>query len=169
MIKKYKRPIKSVTQKDVDRFWHHVDIQGADDCWKWQLTPSSAGYGTIAAGGLILRTTRFAYIHGDGLYTKEITGNLRIATSCRNKLCCNPAHMKLNSQQEVFDRMRAAGQISFGTNCKQSKLQEADIVAIRARYVKSSLTDGYGSIGEDYGVSTGCIRDIIIRKTWRHV
>ena len=165
----YKRPQHLITQKDVDRFWSHVDIQGADDCWNWQLTPSLGGYGTIAAGGLILRTTRFAYIHGDGLYTKEITGNLRIATSCRNKLCCNPKHMKLNSQQEVFDIMRAAGQISVGSNCKQSKLREADVVDIRARYVNRSLTHGYGPIGVDYGVSTGCIRDIIIRKTWRHV
>ena len=165
----YKRQIKSITQKDIDRYWSHVDIQGADDCWNWKLTPSRAGYGTMAAGGLILRTTRFAYIHGEGLYTKKITGNLRITTTCRNKLCCNPKHMKLNSQQEVFDRMRAAGQISFGTNCKQSKLTEPDIVAIRARYTTRSLVDNYGSIAEDYGVSTGCIRDIIIRKTWRHV
>ena len=169
-MNKYNRPRHNVQQKDLDRFWSKVDIQGADDCWNWQLTPTKdGGYGLYSAGGTLHRTSRFAYIHGDGLYTKEITGNLRIATSCRNKLCCNPKHMKLNSQQEVFDRMRAAGQISFGTNCKQSKLTEPDIVAIRARYTTRSLVDNYGSIAEDYGVSTGCIRDIIIRKTWRHV
>ena len=169
MTKKYTRKIKPITQKDVDRFWSHVDIQGEDDCWQWRLTPSDHGYGLFAAGGLILRTTRFAYIHGDGLYTKEITGKMRIATSCRNKMCCNPKHMRLNSQQEVFDRMRAAGRISFCSDCKQSKLTEADVLDIRARYVKRSLVDGLAPIGADYGVTQGCIRDIIIRKTWRHV
>jgi len=169
-MNKYKRPTHTVSQKDVDRFWTKVDIQGEDDCWNWQLTPTKdGGYGLYSAGGTLHRTSRFAYIHGDGLYTKKIMGNLRIATSCRNKLCCNPGHMKLNSQQEVFDKMRAAGQISVGSDCKQSKLREADVVAIRARYVNRSLTHGYGPIGVDYGVSTGCIRDIIIRKTWRHV
>lgn len=169
MTKKYIRKRKPITQKDVDRFWSKVDIQGEDDCWQWQLTPSYHGYGLFNAGGTLHRTSRFAYVHADGLYSKQITGKLRIATSCRNKMCCNPKHMVLNSQQEVFDKMRAAGQISVGTDCKQSKLKEADIVDIRARYTNRSATDGYGGISEDYGVTPGCIRDIIIRKTWRHV
>jgi len=169
MIKKYKRKIKDITQKDVDRFWTHVDIKGEDECWDWKLSITNHGYGLFAAGGTLHRCTRFAYIHGEGLYTKKITGNLRIATTCRNKKCCNPKHMKLNSQQEVFDLMRAAGQISVGTDCKQSKLKESDIVDIRARYTNRSAIDGYGGISEDYGVTPGCIRDIIIRKTWRHV
>jgi len=167
---KTKRKIKPITQKDVDRYWSHVDIGGEDDCWNWQLSATKdGGYGLYAAGGQLHRTSRFCYIHGEGLYTKKITGDLRIATSCRNKLCCNPKHMKLNSQQEVFDKMRAAGQISVGSDCKQSKLTEADIVNIRARYSRRSITDGLGPISEDYSVSVGCIRDVIIRKTWRHV
>ena len=169
MTKKYIRQRKPITQKDLDRFWSKVDIRGEDDCWQWQLTATDHGYGLFSAGGTLHRTSRFAYVHGEGLYTKKITGNLRIATSCRNKMCCNPKHMRLNSQQEVFDKMRAAGQISVGSDCKQSKLTEADIVHIRARYTPRCLTDGLGPIGEDYGVSPGCIRDIIIRKTWRHV
>ena len=169
MTKKYTRKRKPITQKDLDRFWGHVDIQGPDDCWGWQLTATDHGYGLFAAGGTLHRTSRFSYEHGEGLNSKTITNGLRIATSCRNKLCCNPKHMKLNSQQEVFDKMRAAGQISVGSNCKQSKLTEADIIDIRARYTPRSLTDAYTPIGVDYGVSPGCIRDIIIRKTWRHV
>ena len=169
MTKKYIRKRKPITQKDLDRFWSKVDIRGEDDCWQWQLTPTDHGYGLFAAGGTLHRTSRFCYEHGDGLYTKEITGKLRIATSCRNKMCCNPKHMVLNSQQEVFDKMRAAGQISVGSKCKQSKLIESDIINIRARYTPRSLSDGLKPISEDYSVSPGCIRDIIIRKTWRHV
>ena len=56
MTKKYTRKIKPITQKDLDRFWGHVDIQGEDDCWNWKLTPSDHGYGLFAAGGLILHT-----------------------------------------------------------------------------------------------------------------
>ena len=37
----YKRQIKSVTQKDLDRYWSHVDIQGADDI-VWPVKPGAA-------------------------------------------------------------------------------------------------------------------------------
>lgn len=166
---KYERKIKPITQKNLDRFWQRVNVLGDDDCWEWQLTPTDSGYGLFAAGGQIHRTSRFAYIHQAGLYSHPIESDYRITAGCRNKLCCNPRHLKQASQQEVFDLMKEAGQVSVGTDCKQSKLTEADIGVIRARYVRRSDTDGLGGIGKDYGVTPGCIRDIIIRKTWRHV
>ena len=169
MTKKYTRKIKDITQKDLDRFWNKVDIQGDDACWNYTGKANSHGYGLFAAGGGLHRTSRFAHIHQQGLYSNKIDKDYRITTSCYNKKCCNPAHLIEASQQVVFDRMRAQGRISVGTDCKQSKLTEADISVIRARYTPQSVTDGFGPIGEDYGVSPGCIRDIIIRKTWRHV
>ena len=170
MIKTQRKiKIKDITQKDLDRFWSHVDIQGEDDCWNWQLRSNSNGYGLYSAGGQLHRTSRFSFIHQRGLYSNPIEQDYRITTSCQNKKCCNPNHLIEASQQVVFDRMRENGQISVGSDCKQSKLCEADISVIRARYTPQSLTDGLGPIGEDYGVSPGCIRDIIIRKTWRHV
>ena len=84
-------------------------------------------------------------------------------------MCCNPKHMKLNSQQEVWDRIKEAGTMTVGSKHKMSKLTEADVLDIRARYVKRSVANGLGNIGKDYGVTPGCVRDIIIRKTWRHV
>ena len=84
-------------------------------------------------------------------------------------MCCNPKHMKINSQQEVFDKMRENGQIVVGSKHRMSKLKEADIVDIRTRYKRRCDVDGLLAIGKDYGVTPGCIRDIIIRKTWRHV
>ena len=168
-MKNYNRQIKDVTQKDVDRFWGHVDKNGTNGCWNWKLKSSSHGYGLFSAGGMLHRTSRFAYIHHGGLYSNPIEGDYRITTSCQNKKCCNPDHLTQASQQVVFDRMRANGQITVGSKHKMAKLTEPDIVDIRARYTPRSETDAYGAIGLDYGVSTGCIRDIIIRKTWRHV
>jgi len=165
----YKRKIKPITQKDLDRFWSKVDIREPNECWNWQLSPTRHGYGLFAAGGTLHRCTRFAWTHGDGLYATPIQGKLRITTSCGNKMCCNPKHMKLNSQQEVFDRIREAGTMTVGSKHRMSKLTEADVINIRARYIRRSDTDGLKGIAEDYSVTPGCVRDIIIRKTWRHV
>jgi hypothetical protein len=169
MTKQYTRQIKPITQKDLNRFWKRVKVLGEDDCWIWQLKSTNNGYGLYAAGGQIHRTSRFAYIHQAGLYSHPIESDFRITAGCRNKLCCNPRHLKQASQQEVFDIMRKSDQITVGSKHKMSKLTEADIPVIRARYVSRSATDGLGAIGVDYGVTIGCIRDIIIRKTWRHV
>ena len=165
-----KRPNRAPTQKDVDRFWGHVDQRGEDECWGWLLKSSSHGYGLFSAGGNLHRTSRFAYIHRYGkLNATPITSDFRISTMCENKKCCNPAHLKENSQQEVFDRMRERDQITVGSKHKMSKLIEADVIDIRQRYTYRSSVDGFAGISVDYGVTTGCIRDICIRKTWRHV
>ena len=168
-MNKYKRQKKPITQKDVDRFWGHVDIKGEDECWEW-LRATTKGYGLFAAGGTYHRSSRFAYVHRDGkLNTHKIPGNLRITNKCGNKRCCNPKHLKLFSHQEVFDKMAIEGKIVVGSKHRMSKLTETDITDIRSRYQKQSETNGLANLAQDYGVSPGCIRDIIIRKTWRHV
>ena len=168
MTNTYTRRLKPITQKDLDRFWGHVDIRGDDDCWNWTRAQTN-GYGLFSAGGQLHRVSRFAYQHGEGLNSKRIEGKLRISTTCRNKMCCNPRHMALHSQQEIFDLMKQRDQITVGSKHRMSKLTEEDVKHIRARYVYHSEIDGCKSIGDDYGVSSWCIRDIITRKTWRHV
>jgi len=168
-MKKYTRTIKDIQQKDITRFWTHVDKTAPNGCWIWTLKSSSHGYGLYSAGGMLHRTSRFSYTHQEGLYSHPIEGDNRITLTCRNKLCCNPAHLLETTQQVVFDMMREEGLITVGSKHKMAKLQEADIVDIRNRYQYQSATDGFKSIGADYGVTPGCIRDICIRKTWRHV
>ena len=169
MTSAYKRRQKPITQKDVDRFWGHVDVQGEDDCWDWTRA-TTKGYGLFAAGGIYHRSSRFAYQHRNGvLNSHSIPKGMRITTGCGNKRCCNPKHMKLHSHQDVWDLMAEQGKVVVGSKHKMSKLQEADIKTIRSRYQKQSETNGLANIAQDYGVSPGCIRDIIIRKTWRHV
>ena len=169
-MKKNTRNIRPITQKDVDRFWGHVDQQHATQCWDWQLKASSHGYGLFSAGNTLHRTSRFAYIHRYGkLNNRPIARDFRISTMCENKKCCNPAHLNENSQQDVFDRMRERGQITVGSNHKASKLKEDDVLDIRSSYTYRSPTAGFAGLAKVYGVTTGCIRDIVIRKTWRHV
>ena len=169
-MKKYNRPRKPVSQKDVDRFWSKVDVGSATECWGWNLTATRDGYGLFSAGGTLHRCTRFAYVHRGGVInSNNIQRGLRISTTCGNKMCCNPSHMKTFSHQEIWDNMAKNNRITVGSKHKMAKLKESDILQMRARYVYRSATDGFAAIGRDYGVTTGCVRDICIRKTWRHV
>ena len=73
------------------------------------------------------------------------------------------------TQKELMEQMRQNGQLSVGSRNRASRLTEADVIKIRNRYQKGSATDGFKGIGVDYGVTPGCIRDIVIGKTWYHV
>jgi len=156
---------KEIKQKDVDRFWRSVTKHGDEECWDWNLCTTSQGYALFSAAGGLHRAQRFAYTYSIG----PIPRGLRIATTCRSKTCCNPKHLYTATQRELLEVARERGTLSVGSKNRASKLQEADVAAIRARYTPRSKAHGLGPIGEKYGVSPGCIRDIIIRKTWRHV
>ena len=152
------------TEKDKQRFWSYVDIKEPDQCWNWQLTPNRFGYGIFSARNKLHRTQRFIkLIEGVNIRNKVVT------TTCRNKLCCNPNHLVVMTQKELMEQMRQNGQLSVGSRNRASRLTETDVIEIRNRYQKGSATDGFKGIGVDYGVTPGCIRDIVIGKTWYHV
>ena len=152
------------TQQDKERFWNHVDIKEPDDCWNWKLTANHYGYGIFSVRNKLYRTQRFIkMIEGKNIKKRIVT------TTCSNKLCCNPKHLTVMTQKELMNSMRQNGQLSVGSKNRASKLSEDKIVDIRARYERGCAVNGYKGIAVDYGVDTGTIRDIVIRKTWRHV
>jgi len=85
-----------------ERLRARVDMRGDDECWEWQGSISTQGYGRIAAGGS-------AETSGSPLYTHRvmyelrvgpIPGGLEIDHLCRNRRCCNPAHLEAVTRRE---------------------------------------------------------------------
>lgn len=58
-------------------------------CWQWTGAVQSKGYGSIGQGGRTFLTHRVAY----ELLVGEIPTDRQIDHLCRNKRCCNPAHL----------------------------------------------------------------------------
>lgn len=69
------------------RMWSRVEHSG--DCWLWTGATAN-GYGRIRIGGRSVSTHRAAY----ELLIGPIPDGLQIDHLCRNKLCCNPAHLE---------------------------------------------------------------------------
>jgi len=84
-----------------DRFWEKVDRHGPDDCWEWRGPVRGVGYGGFYFNGAAEYAHRFAYqlTHGspppDGMDIDHL---------CRNRLCCNPAHLEAVTHQENIRR-----------------------------------------------------------------
>ena len=67
-----------------------------DDCWNWPWCKTPAGYGQIRVDG------RNDYAHR--VYYKRLRGAIpqghQIDHLCRNRACCNPAHLEAVTERE---------------------------------------------------------------------
>ncbi|MFD0856650.1 helix-turn-helix domain-containing protein [Actinomadura adrarensis] len=89
-----------------ERFWSKVAIGGPDDCWEWQRSRRSDGYGQfrVKVGQSPQRTHRVAWMltYGDA-------GMLSVLHRCDNPPCCNPGHLFLGTIGDNVDDMMAKG------------------------------------------------------------
>jgi hypothetical protein len=87
-------------QKRIDRFWGRVDRRGTDDCWNWTANCHPVtGYGRTRCSRDFIYSHRMAYelTHG------EIPVGMCVLHSCDNPKCCNPAHLRVGTQQDNVD------------------------------------------------------------------
>ncbi len=79
-----------------ERFWSAVDSSDKDGCWPWTLGRSRK-YGVFKLNGNTVHVHRLACFWSHG---QPPPGAVAIAT-CRNKLCCNPKHLKWGPRSEA--------------------------------------------------------------------
>ena len=81
----------------MDRFWSKVKKGAPDECWEWTASQAS-GYGQSwwKPAKRAIGAHRVAYLLTHG----SIPDGLQVAHTCHNKLCCNPAHLVAQSNQE---------------------------------------------------------------------
>jgi hypothetical protein len=99
----------------VKRFWDQVDIQGPDDCWKWQGatrkhgTESTAYFPSPFHAAKTQSASRVAF-----WLSRGYTGKYRIfsKSSCES-FCCNPTHLTIKELKDCptpneIERIRLA-------------------------------------------------------------
>lgn len=64
-------------------------VKESDGCWRWIGRINTAGYGAVSFKGKQYRAHRLIYEHLSGPITGECLDHL-----CRNRWCCNPAHLE---------------------------------------------------------------------------
>lgn len=84
--------ISFLSEYQEKRFWSKIDIQKSKDCWNW-LASLRGGVGSIRIQGKHIPASRLAYFLGTGIDP----GELCVSHTCKNSLCCNPAHLQLKS------------------------------------------------------------------------
>jgi len=141
-----------------ERFWAKVNkIEGG--CWEWTAA-KSVGYGRFKVDGRLLLAHRFSYELQHG----PIPEGLWVLHHCDNPCCVNPEHLFLGTRSDnMLDCVRKGRHV----NNACTKLTKNDVLSIRRFYKKGC--NKQEEIAVTYGVSKGCISDIIMQNTWKHL
>ena len=154
-----------------ERLWSKIDKRGPDECWEWTAKERVSGYGKIGVGGrgrgaMLAHRAVWEEINGPIPESSDYHGKVVMHT-CDNRLCCNPAHLRLGTQAENVKDMDAKGRRVWagphGATHHKAKLTDDDIRAIR------KASGSYPEIARRYGVSSKMIGYIKRGKSWRHV
>lgn len=149
-----------------ERFWAKVDKRGPDECWPWGASDSEHGYGWFKFRGKMVRAHRIAWLFTHGSLREDEVVRHR----CDNPPCCNPTHLLNGTQaQNVADMDERDRRRSVrGEQVGNARLTAEQVIEIRQAYSPSDEPT-WTAIGRLYGVSGCTVRDVVRRRTWRHL
>lgn len=90
-----------------DRLFGRIAATDPLGCWNWQGSVLLTGYGCIRDGRKSLYTHRVAY---ELAYGQAIPAGMHTDHLCRNRRCCNPAHLEVVTPRE--NALRGAGPVT---------------------------------------------------------
>lgn len=95
-------------------FWSNVEK--TDTCWNWVGSTTPDGYGRAVVDGTRWWAHRYAYTTIIG----EIPSGLVIDHLCRNRACCNPAHLEpVTHRENVLRGVGVTALNAVKTHCKR--------------------------------------------------
>ena len=155
-------PLEPLTIKQLINFWMKVDRKGPNDCWLW-IGGKSAGYGSIGFNGRIYVAHRISYY----IHNMKDPGKLLVCHTCNTPLCMNPKHFYLGTHVENNQQAHDEGRRNQEGELNQlAKLKEVEVIEIR-----DAVGNGerISDKAKEYKVAESTIRDLVNRKSWKHI
>lgn len=153
---------KSVVRRQLDKLKVHCKVTPSG-CWEWQRSRHPQGYGQTWAFSAYFLTHRLS-LKFDG---RLIRGQCALHR-CDNPPCCNPAHLYSGTMKDNMDDMRRKGrQVYF----RGEKITSSKLTANQVKRIRKDFNSGADALALSiqFKVSRKNIRDIISRKSWKHL
>ncbi len=151
------RPIPSLTEEVIKRFWSHVDTSSPNRCWEWQGSRKD-GYGIFIINDTKYKAHRVAYTIKNG-----DPGKKRVCHGCDNPPCVNPSHLSAGTSQYNADEMVARDRQPKGEQHGSAKLTEKE-----AQEILNS-NEPRTELAAAYGVGLTTIQHIKTGQIWKHL
>lgn len=136
----------------------------ATPCIVWTRGRFTKGYGSFKVGTKSHYAHRYAWESAHG----AIPDGLQVMHACDNRVCCNVEHLSLGTVAENNADRDAKGRQARGERCATARLTTTDVRTIRATHNPNSRSSAR-LLSSRFEVSVGTIRDILHRRTWRHL
>lgn len=134
-----------------------------NNCIEWPLGRYAQGYGMVDVRG----RKRKAHVLAYEIFTGPVPSGKIVRHTCDNPPCFNPAHLITGTRLDNSVDMVIRGRSARGEKHGKAKLTEKLVLEIRSRYAHGFI--GLKSLAVRYGVNWVTVRDIVNRKTWRHI
>jgi hypothetical protein len=184
-------PLEAVIAAE-SRLWRKVRRGAADECWPWQASCCSSGYGQIYIKGRLRIATRVIFLLTHG-YLPAV-----VMHKCDNPPCCNPAHLlpgtkatnnadkmrkghfrrmcgddngarrhpeRLSRGDHHYARTRPELLANRGEKHHSTHLDLEKVNTIRSRFSNGEATKT--QLSREYAVSQSTIGRILNREVWK--
>lgn len=142
----------------------HAKIDKSKGCWLWQGSVALSGYGRITFEGKTYRAHRLSWI----LHRGDIPEGLVVCHSCDTPSCVNPNHLWIGTNADNIADRDAKKRTAKGSEISNSnKLTEEEVLSIRRLHADEALS--WKELSRRFKVSDVQVRNIVLRKSWKHI
>lgn len=131
-------------------------------CWEWIGAKKWSGYGNLHVDGKRITCPQAAWY----LEHNEWPAGRFVLHSCDNRLCVNPAHLRLGTHYENIADATARNRWAKGERHGMCKFSESTVRKIAEAILSGQPTMG---IAKKYGVSAPTVSDIRHGTRWAHI
>jgi hypothetical protein len=136
-----------MNSKIIDRFFSGIGNVTANDCWEYERSLDTEGYGRILIKAKRMRAHRLMWM----LCRGNIPRGFCVCHTCDNRCCVNPKHLFLGTPRDNFQDMVNKGRRApylRGEKHPGSKLTAAQVSEIR------SSTEPCHVVGKKFNICT---------------
>ena len=135
--------------KNTNMFIERIEASSPDKCWNWIGHLDRNGYGKY--GGRLAHRLAWELFN-----ERKIPDGMYVLHSCDNPRCCNPAHLRIGTQQDNMRDMVARGRMTITPR----KLTVHDVKLIRS----SGMS--HRDVMETYMVCETHARNVVNGNRW---